>query len=432
MVRFTEETGHWQWQGDAPALLFGDPGGLTSIPSLRGKVIADTRHGMEQWSHGLCRMDADGYCNHVNGNVPPTELRSNGVPLVLCRADGDYPQDSLEATGLTGAWLIEEAWQYYLTMPGTLSPAPPLTLQVFPRFHTIYEVVNPEPEGLHRFIWSLTDNAAWGLFNGQPTLLIFPPGQRAVARGNDRRLWQIPFIMSHELGHHVFDIHYTGHSPFTTSSSGFIRGTRRLPLDAAPLPGTGLLPLELRTLRDDALQDSWSALGEAFADLFAWYAGGEDPDSLFIIDVLKDDRDVSHPAFRDGHEKVFTERTLGIFLGRFHNRASDEPNWADEHVAGAIWARGWYAVHGGDENGPRRLLEWLDAMVRQVGIPPYEADREFVLKQALIPLVEAAEGRHCAEIRRIFGPLLAEASEAEIRIETVKESRTFPCRSAPY
>ena len=421
--RFDADLHVWQWQTGGVGLLPGSGLNLTSMPHLSGQVIAGTRHGMDVRDYGWCRMEPGGYCADIPGPgvAPPSELRSPGSPVVLCRADGDYIEMSVEATSLTGASLVEEAWNHYQNMNGAIAPAPKLTLQVHPRFDTYYKVVNPGENDPSGFIWSLTDNAAWGILGGERLLLIFPRGKRSFTRGINGNLWQIPFVMAHELGHHVFDVHLTALRPEVSGNAfaGFTPRIRRLYPDTLSLQQAGAGDHRI------AHEMSWRALGEGFADLFAFYAGGQDESAIDAITFLKEDRNLRYNRFRDGTEKILDPENLDRFL---HSRwIPAGTDWTDEHVVGAVWAYGVYDLLGGSD-GEDLLLAWLDGLVKHISQPPAAAGKTWVFQQALLALLEIAEPVPCAPVQHIFGPLLQDdAAGDELVIRTIQGESRFAC-----
>jgi hypothetical protein len=322
--------------------------------------------------------------------------------LGLCNPQ-DVPRGFVESSALTTIGLLSKAKQYYDSLASNVS-LPKVKINLFPNYHfnivikVDEEAVSSDQSGTFdsitdesnnkELIYSITDNAAWsppqeadvqeGTEAESAQFIIFPQSKEAATEGwfSGQKLWELPFVLSHEFGHHVFYMHY----PKLFGSSYGLRNYGRQ--TGGMIFKRTNIPLMDRFLfaRTATSSSTAVAINESFADLFAHYSLAEETD-ISQIKCMQRTRDVTSEELADGVKKSITDSVWDAFSAPAEEE-SDEPveipspeqidcasySYSDPHIIGAILAHG---VHRMFESaniaaGPSRTvalgqatLEWL-------------------------------------------------------------------------
>jgi hypothetical protein len=325
------------WDGQKATLQEQSFPALTSAnSSLRGPVIAGTWYGLRTTS----RHDCEAAGTKLSCGNAPEILASAPRPLALCRSGGGYPVGSVEATALASAHLLESAHSYYQTLDGRRA-LPGVELHVLPRFEK--ELGFVDAEGRRRLlIKTETDNAAWALADlgdgrgSRPIFYVLPRSKEAAQKSvfGGANLWELPFVMAHEFGHHAF--YATARNLKNDMSSiqfDELTGIR------AAIVQSPVVRASTENGRAARWRTSLLALNEAMADLFGYYATGA---TLSGVTCLEISRDPASPIFADGTTRK--RLTAAMIAGDFSSpeRSScEQPDLNEEHALGAVFAHGF-------------------------------------------------------------------------------------------
>lgn len=182
-------------------------------------------------------------------------------------------------------------------------------------------------------------------------------------------LWEIPFVASHEYGHHVFE---TILKTYGLSNINFVSGcfhsfdkTQIIKeYDSSFQTGFKRLP---QNSRYDALR----ALHEGFADLFAHYTLGLEG-QLNGVNCFSESRNVMSPFFGNGDFKEFDSKSFNVFIDNEAPNvfSCDEPNFTQYHTVGAVFARVVYAILENeglsDTESLRVVMNWAEDLAVSV------------------------------------------------------------------
>jgi hypothetical protein len=149
-------------------------------------------------------------------------------------------------------------------------------------------------------------------------------------------LWEVPFVMHHEFGHHVWR-HYLK----SAINSAGLRLSAITAID-------GILP-DARsrhrhefglTATTSNAQLALAGINETVADLFAYFAGNSAKDQLKGVELLNTTRDPGSPVYTDGSKKGMNADAIATYEGRMtpaDNKDSATPNFDGEHdIAAAL------------------------------------------------------------------------------------------------
>jgi hypothetical protein len=210
---------------------------------------------------------------------------SPGTALKICGRSPTPPRASIEHQALTATIMVERTAQLVRRHMPANRPLGPLMILASPRFESHWTPWQVDGmSGAYEMLFA--DNLAYfGPTNVTPPYLALlpsrsrPDADRSVDRSVDRfedqpYLWELPFVVAHEYGHHVE--HSLGIDHF-----------------AAPRSITR------------------QAVSEGFADLIGFAAhGGPDVDPLAGVPCLAADRSPASSHFSGGAPKIMTASLL--------------------------------------------------------------------------------------------------------------------------
>lgn len=324
-----------------------------SSSGLSGPGFTGTYYDFAQVDE--CTRDGD------DSSCGDPKVTSEAKKLKICRSNDSYPRLSVEGIALTSLANLSQASEYYKKVPGRSPTILSANVIILPKVEHVF------PSG------SLidTDNLAYTpKFGPAPAFIIYPKSARAVKAGRwtDVNLWEAPWGLAHEFGHHVFRTH-TG---VTGSPSGI-----------AHEEGLGKIVLEKRQktqgfglagTRSVTAADQWSAVNEGYADLYAFYAFGARPGLAKGLDCFEQNREVTADSFTMGIKKRLDSEVMATYLSTEDDGGStcDAPSLQDAHTIGAIVAHGVDALFSakagaaeGEEAALKKaemLLQWANAM----------------------------------------------------------------------
>ena len=438
----------WTWlAGRGPAPDKASFTGFRTAESLTSPATERSLHGLEYTQS--CTQGA-------SGRTCSADVQVNSVPrdFRICQQTSDFARTSVEAVTLTSKHTVNAAWAWYRGLTGHRPEVARPNLLILPRAETRTRSADGRLETQE----VMTDNLAYTPdYLERPTLIVFPKGKSLAKLGiwTGINLWEIPYGMAHELGHHIMQTHVGRPSGGTSLASGdaapgsgvVLSDVRRTLHDIVPPPivvfdhrtkqpaeDSSLKPELLR--RSVGVTENYSAINEAFSDLFAWYSLGSPPRMLAGVDCFSETREADSPTFFGGRPKVLDAPTLAIWQSTVVRPPAAEPckgpNLQGVHDFGAIVAHGLARLFqervGGDsaERG-RLLLLWAANMKTFID----SANPADVTVSALASEGIAAasrdgvlSGAQCAIVREVF-PVIA----AQVLPQTSGDgaARRFSC-----
>ncbi len=294
---------------------------------LQSEAIADTLWDFQLAYDRLCVVSVE---NTSICKSPKIQVRDPGKRLYFCKKGGDYPRESLENVALASLIGIQKTHKLH-TSVFPHEKLQRVSLLVHPRIvdHKVIENRSAR-EGLNLDIhYVRTDNAYWFPIADASFIAAVPESaekKKELAHA-EPRLWEMPAIMSHEYGHHVF----WQNAPSLTKALSFRSA-------------------DGSAVSEDALDLANSAINEGFADLVAYYTYLIEYHALgwFQLDGNLFDREVSKTRFSDGSYKKLDDWFLNHFFAQTPKLPirQHELNPTDDHAVGAVLAHGIFRIFG--------------------------------------------------------------------------------------
>lgn len=367
----------FQWQGDAARPTPYPFNATSGESSLKSGAITASSFGFYQQQE--CK----------NGETPSTcsgaaRVVKEEKALKICRQGAEYPRLSIEGVALSSLASINTAEAYYHTIPGKSDAILPSKLLVLPTVEKV--ILNAKGEVAKRSV--TTDNLAYAAdFGGSPVFVVFPKGKRAVQEGLwvDVNLWEIPWGLAHEFGHHVFRTHTGVVDLGETSASAFHPIQSYEPVFDED--GLSLASSE----RAVTGEDIFGAINEGYADLYAHYVFGARAGLTKGVDCFDVSRDLTSPTFVDGRAKILDKDVIDLFFDNVAVPAKGckAPNFQDIHAVGAVVAYGVERLFSVAVSDPTQkaalLLTWAKRMGDAVrGKDAAKITFQTLIKEALL------------------------------------------------
>jgi hypothetical protein len=385
----------WLWDGVNTAPVHEPADAIVSHDRLGSRAILATWYGHSQ--EETCKMTPGG----IRCAGKPTVL-TPGRKLKLCRKDGEYARASIEAVALSAIFTIDKAWSFYHRMAGAHTDMERTNLLIFPE---IRQKITGGSEKTN----VISSNLAYARsYRRAPTLVIYPGVASENPGDNPKRpnLWESPWSLAHEFGHHVLKTH-TGIASIGSSVAAS---------DAGDLPHLNLSEtLPDGSTRDVGAATVWEAVNEGFADLFAFYEQGQATGLLNAIPCMGASRDLASNKFSNGRLKVLDDSALSEFQAEVYLPIRDcaTPNFQEPHSMGAAIAYGVYQVFAkslvvqdeGSAKGGDLLILWADALQSLVATASDEVSIQSTVKAAITVAAHADKALtpdQCSAIRDIF------------------------------
>lgn len=251
-------------------------------------------------------------------------LIENGKDLVLCRETREYSPLSVESVALNAAYYMNLTKNKFNKLFPQIHVTP-VTLNLLPSVQRSIIVKNAS--GQRTKISSyLTDNAFY--MPKYSSITFLPHSLDMKKQGLNTNFWEVPMIISHEYGHHLFQMIYQGQIDSTGVHSCFGEMLKKEDISNKRL-----------NYRSVKHSDIINAYNEAFADLVAYYSLDEEY-SIRGVKCLEYSRDISSSTFFDGTLKVFGQKALDSFFSntKASPRSCESPNFQEPHILGAIFA----------------------------------------------------------------------------------------------
>lgn len=377
----------FQWQGGASRSTKFAFDGTSATDTLKSAAVSATFYDFRQVK--TCE-DGD-----LDSCVGESKTIGTERALRICKQKAAYDRVSVEGVALASLASINQAKAFYQGIEGHQPSILAAYLLVLPSIEK--QVKDRAGAVIKREISS--DNLAYvSDFGGSPVFVVYPKSREAVRQGlwKGLNLWEIPWVLAHEYGHHVFRTH--------SAVVSFTRNAKNL--------GFALVD------RDVTDEDVWDAVNESYADLFAFYAMGGKAGLTDGLDCFEKNRDVASPVFADGRVKALDREVLGLYFSETKGPARatcNEPNLQSEHAIGAIIAHGIARLFGASGAGDvasqaARLLEWsrrlgdLQRSARDASL-----DFDAVIEEALLTIAPNKDlsAAQCDAVKAVF-PAYAE------------------------
>ena len=258
--------------------------------------------------------------------------RDAGYPLKICKDPADYPRESYEAIALSSLYHVEEAFHAINAALG--HPLSQITLEILPHYISFY----PEQSG-ESAAWTatyFTHNLAY--FPGRNLLVVFPETAAGAAFYDTYgHLWESPFAIGHEMGHHL------ERELLTLPPNGFVDGDRSGPVRALMNRRLGLVDAPGGAGGSAHLTD---ALLEGFADLVGYYVTKHDANGIKGLVGFGINRNPEDPSFHyDGQEVA--KKLDADLLARLTGAASDPlQRVTDTYKVGSVMAYAMQSLIG--------------------------------------------------------------------------------------
>lgn len=259
----------------------------------------------------------------ISQGASTTYQREAGKELNLCSETRSYSPLSVESVALNAVYYMQLTKDHFNRLFPNIHVTP-VTLNLLPSIQKSVLTKNSSG-GKMKLSSFLTDNAFYMPRHSSITFL--PHSLDMKKQGFNANFWEIPMIISHEYGHHLFQMIYQGHIESAGGHSCF-----------GDFSGEEISNKRM-VYRDVKHSDILNAYNEAFADLVAYYSLDAEY-SLKGVKCLEYSRDINSATFYDGTLKTFGRRALDIFFSTVKKASQncESHNYQEPHILGAIFA----------------------------------------------------------------------------------------------
>ncbi|EQC46060.1 hypothetical protein [Bacteriovorax sp. Seq25_V] len=267
---------------------------------------------------------------NVSGGVSGGPLKICGNQLIERESVQHIAADILTSLDLSF---------HALELTGKANKVLPITVFTHPIVSTTYEYYHESSDDM---VYSeksvMTDNA----FYYNSGLYFIPHSKEFKNYLGDKHVdyWEIPFVASHEYGHHIF-------ASFFPESQGQLNLKATLKHTCFEghkelnrvLKNTSGSSQEAFSQRQVTTQDVLSSFNEGFADLFAYFTLDKAKASLDGIFGFDDEREVDSLFFANFKVKAFSKEVAEVFFSTYdYSQSSTLGTFQDTHTIGAIAA----------------------------------------------------------------------------------------------
>ena len=267
-------------------------------------------------------------------------------PQVLKLCSSETPAEgTIEDAALKALGHFDRAAHFYRSV--TQETLKPLSLLMLPLLETRLNISferdkdDSESEGPEDFNlkerFYMTDNASWSFMDDQFVFTIFPQSKVALEQGlfGGEGMWDSPYVMAHEYGHHVFyNLYKEVYADTDNGLMNNLKGNRFAnttlgPIDRMPEP-FGDHHFKANAMTDRSFFDIVGALNEGFSDMYSLYSLNEP--TLDAMDCFAQTRDINTPAFGGGLSKGMTEAMINQMF--YHEGLDLNPQGVDDDTCG--------------------------------------------------------------------------------------------------
>lgn len=255
--------------------------------------------------------------------------RAKPKNIKLCPDVDGYSPDTVESAALNTTYFINKSHLRFTSIVTDVAVAP-ITLNILPAIidSKLEKEFDGETVKKSRY---RTDNAFYMPRTKAVTFLPHSVEMREL--GMKTNYWEVPFVASHEYGHHLFEMLYKDSQYLGPDMKDCFGHSNQ----DKPRSGLNKSLNQRKTKIDDVL----NSYNEGFADLMAWYTLDPKEREVKGVKCLEVSRDVSNPRFYNGKSKVFSKEALRSFFSYYVDnslRSCEVVSYQDTHVLGAIFA----------------------------------------------------------------------------------------------
>jgi hypothetical protein len=343
---------------------------------LQTEAIEDTLWGFKRSNETFCHND---HCREPELKIVP------GHRLHFCKTGGAYPRDSLENVALASLIGIIKTYEMHHKILTISASFEKITLLIHPEVsgRTIRRLTNEKQ--LYDSVSISTDNAFWTSMKdtiGKQTFYI--AALPSSNTSDSPYLWELPSVMSHEYGHHLFHHHAPSLGSFT--KQGIRESSNRI-------------------------EHIVSALSEAYADLVAYFTYSHSDEfkkwGWLTLNGVYFTREVSKDFYSDGSKKKLEEWYLHHYIYETTNLPSNihGPDTTDNHDLGALLAHGLFKLFTLDEKSPSKdqlksaylqFIEWSHKLENDFSTHTDPSPTRF-LEYTLLEALKIAKKNHATE-----------------------------------
>jgi len=302
--------------------------------SLRSRGVHQTTYGRiykrtcdgrtsEGWSCLNAKREPVSYAT-----VSPMKCEGSCKYLRVCDASRRFNRESYESIALSSIAFIDQAQKFALD---SLALDLSVSLELMPTYVSRYEKV-PDDNEESKFK-TVTYYDTNNLYYSSGTISVLAESEadgQSLLKGEARpHLWESPFVLAHEFGHHVYANLELNKNAYSTSNIFSF-------LASSSEPHSHTEELALVDNESQLASVIWSGVSEGYADLFGFYAVGYDASSLGSIAQLVRERDpLSSTYYDETSSKVFDEAFVALFT---HSSTSSARYVPGGHKIGAAFA----------------------------------------------------------------------------------------------
>ena len=397
----------WQWSGTEATPLEVDMKGTGG--DSEGAVTSDGVLG------AVTKLVWEYKCNLYEDDCKLDKKPAETKVVKICQTKPSYRRDSIESVTLTSQYFSTSAYDFYHSLRSKRDGLDDTILVIHPKFKRHYS-----SDGSVEID---SDNASFVKTDKAKIFLVYPTSMKSFSK-SPVHLWEVPFTMKHEYGHHVF-AHHVKSGPNGSSTADIIGEIHTHNENVLPFSGRKRHEMALTSAADTA-KLIFKGVNEMFADLFSFYANAAKGGQLKGVYALEVTRDPLSPTTVGGQPKVLTADILKIIEGKSEPlKVTDkrDPSYDDEHDVAAVLgypvARLIEKSHPDKSNEQKAdlLIRWLDKLSAYV-----ETNRTSITLDGMIELLVTViaedstlsatqKEQTCAEFRKLV-PGLVKSSAA--------------------
>jgi len=366
---------------------------------LSGKFVKNVYHSGQY-------VDRFRYNETLKIAIPvSSRVVQESQPLYICGDDSSYPRDSIEASAFSALLSLEKSYQFYIDSTND-SSLPSISLNMNERY--VKELIYKETDNEIYLISSeLVDNA---IYSFEDKSISFYPQNKDNPIFGSSPAWRIPFITSHEMGHHILNYYIPVDEFFSIQLAGNCGNF-----------SFGKILIEEMDPQTEGILKILLAYHEAFADIFAYLSLGPKYNTLVGVDCMHTSREVDSNIFEDYTEKKLTSAVVESYLKPVSvkdltiKKSCSTPNFTDPHDVGAVVAHTMGAMlklgnimTAADKL--RVMINWVKLVKVKFPIMMLMSPKEY-LKETIKMFFEvlnnysALNENHCAYIDQAFAGL---------------------------
>jgi hypothetical protein len=280
------------------------PNQVTGTPLVNSPMVEEITVG-DRYER-ICSENPDEQnndCGEGGWSLPWHQIKK-GTPLKICDPNGRYERYSYESIAATLIYFLEEASRNIrLVYDGNI---PKLKLELMPQYVSLYRNKKGTSEEPAYNAYHFMHNLAY--FPSANKIAVLPePADLDDHFSQKGHLWESPFSINHELGHHI-------EQQLLSSSFSFSLQAGQNPLPPfAPFsafrkpPAAGAPSQSLSSsflAGTTSSQIIHSAISEGFSDLISFYSIGEDQKAVTTLTGIGENRNPVDPYFYQGSNKA--------------------------------------------------------------------------------------------------------------------------------